>query len=518
MAKILMPLPARDFDPTEAAVPWQILCAQNHVFSFATPDGTPAEADPIMLTGQGLDPWGAVPLVKKIVGIGRLLRARRPARAAYAAMAADPAFRNPIAWAAIDPGAYDALILPGGHRARGMRAYLESETLQSTVAAFFASGKPVAAICHGVLLAARAKRPDGRSVLHGRLTTALTWAFESKAHTIAKRTRFWDPSYYRTYTEAAGQPPGFMSVQQEVTRALARIADFRDVPSRDPNRKRRLSGTARDTETDDSCAFVVRDGAYVSGRWPGDAHSFAKVFHAVLTEAAKPRVKLQAIIFDVDGTLAETEEIHRAAFNAAFAAAGLPWQWDIPLYAELLKVTGGKERIAHYLTTLADPPTLDSAAVAALHRDKTARYTSLVEAGGLTLRPGIAALVAEAKTAGLRLAIATTTSRPNVDALLAKTFGANPFDVIVAGDEVPHKKPAPDVYLKALEDLAMSPAACVAIEDTEQGLASALAADLRCIVTKSIYGGKGIFTNAITVVDDLAHAKLAHIKAWLAAA
>ena len=515
MAKILMPLPARDFDPTEAAVPWQHLRAQNHVFTFATPDGAPAEADQIMLTGQGLDPWGAIPLVKRIVGLGRLLRARRPARAAYAAMAADPAFQNPITWQAIDPKAYDALVLPGGHRARGMRPYLESAQLQSAVAAFFAANKPVAAICHGVLLAARARRPDGRSVLHGRLTTALTWALESKAHRIARRTRFWDPSYYRTYSEAEGQPPGFMSVQQEVTRALARPADFRDVPARDPNRKRRLSGTARDSLTDDTPAFVVRDGAYVSARWPGDAATFAKTLHNVLTEAARPRVKLEALIFDVDGTLAETEELHRAAFNLAFEAANLPWHWDIPLYAELLKVTGGKERIAHYLTTLADPPALDTAAIAALHRDKTARYTALVESGGLTLRPGVAALVAEARSAGLRLAIATTTSRPNVDVLIAKTFGANPFDIIVAGDEVPRKKPAPDVYLKALKDLALPAAACVALEDTEQGLASAHAADLRCVITKSTYGGNGSFPNAAAVVRDLAGVKLANLTAWL---
>ena len=278
-----------------------------------------------------------------------------------------------------------------------MRAYLESPTLQSAVGAFFAAGKPIGAICHGVLLAARSKRPDGRSVLHGRITTALTWALERKAHVIARRTRFWDPTYYRTYAEAEGQPEGFMSVQQEVTRALARPADFRDVPARDPNRKRRLSGTARDTPTDDTPAFVVRDGNYVSARWPGDAFTFAKTFHDVLTEAAQPKPKLAALIFDVDGTLAETEELHRAAFNAAFQAANLPWHWDVPLYAQLLKVTGGKERIAHYLTTLPDPPALDTEAIAALHRDKTARYAELVEAGGLSLRPGVAALVAEAR-------------------------------------------------------------------------------------------------------------------------
>ncbi len=515
MAKILMPLPAQDFDPTEAAVTWQVLRAEGHDFTFATPDAKPAHADPIMLTGEGLDPWGAIPVLKKLVGIGRILRANRPARQAYAAMAANPAYNAPVAWSAIDPAAFDALVLPGGHRARGMRAYLESPTLQSTVGAFFAAGKPIGAICHGVLLAARSKRPDGRSVLHGRITTALTWALERKAHVIARRTRFWDPTYYRTYAEAEGQPEGFMSVQQEVTRALARPADFRDVPARDPNRKRRLSGTARDTPTDDTPAFVVRDGNYVSARWPGDAFTFAKTFHDVLTEAAQPKPKLAALIFDVDGTLAETEELHRAAFNAAFQAANLPWHWDVPLYAQLLKVTGGKERIAHYLTTLPDPPALDTEAIAALHRDKTARYAELVEAGGLSLRPGVAALVAEARNAGLRLAIATTTSRPNVEALLNRTFGADPFDIIVAGDEVPKKKPAPDVYLKALEDLALPASSCIALEDTEQGLASARAAGLRCVVTKSTYGGSGKFPGATRVIDDLDGVQLGTITAWL---
>jgi len=228
-----------------------------------------------------------------------------------------------------------------------------------------------------------------------------------------------------------------------------------------------------------------------------------------------PDHKLAALIFDVDGTLAETEELHRAAFNAAFAAAGLPWVWDIPLYARLLKVTGGKERIAHYLTMLTNVPTLDKSAIAALHADKTARYTALVDQGGLALRPGVAALVQSARAAGLHLAIATTTSRPNVDALLSRTFGDNPFDVIVAGDEVASKKPAPDVYIEALRRLDLPAAVCVAIEDTEQGLASALGAGLRCVVTKSVYGAGGNFAGARAVVASLEGATLDTITAWL---
>jgi putative intracellular protease/amidase len=277
-----MPLPAIDFDPTEAAVPWQILHGRGHAFSFATPDGRPAQADDIMLTGVGLDPWSGIPGLRRLVILGRLLGANRAGQRAYAALAADPAFLAPIAWDAVDPTDYDALVLPGGHRARGMTEYLESPVLQRITAAFFAAGKPVAAICHGVLLAARSKREDGRSVLHGRITTALTWQLERSAWDIARFSRFWDPYYYRTYREASGQPPGFMSVQQEVTRALARRADFRDVPLRDPQRRRKTGGTARDTLTDESPAYVVRDETYVSARWPGDAHTFGRVFADVL--------------------------------------------------------------------------------------------------------------------------------------------------------------------------------------------------------------------------------------------
>jgi len=284
MARLLMPLPALDFDPTEVAVTWQVLRARGHAFTFATPDGAPAEADEIMLTGQGLDPWGRIAALRRLVVVGRILRADRAARDAYAALCAEPAFCAPVGWADIDPDAYDGLVLPGGHRARGMRAYLESEVLQAVVAAFFAAGKPVAAICHGVLLAARSRRADGKSVLYGRLTTALTWMLERSAWGIARRTRFWDPDYYRTYVEAPGQPPGFMSVQAEVTRALARPSDFRDVPMREHQRARKTGGMARDTFTDDRPAFVMRDGAYVSARWPGDAHTFAKIFAEVLAE------------------------------------------------------------------------------------------------------------------------------------------------------------------------------------------------------------------------------------------
>jgi len=283
MARVLFLLPARDFDPSEAAVSWRVLVNAGHLVRFATPHGQPAIADDMMLTGKGLDLWGAVPLLRNLPFVGLLMRANRNARRAYAEMIADPDYLAPLRWDAIDPAAFDALLLPGGHRARGMREYLESEILQRHVAGFFDQEKPVAAICHGVLLAARSiSKRTGRSVLSGYRTTALTWAFENSAWSVARVTRFWDPNYYRTYLEQDGQPKGFMSVQQEVTRALASADDFRDVPTADKHYRRKTSGLVRDSMDDETPAFVVRDRNYVSARWPGDVHTFAKTFSGML--------------------------------------------------------------------------------------------------------------------------------------------------------------------------------------------------------------------------------------------
>jgi putative intracellular protease/amidase len=283
MARVLILLPARDFDPSEAAVSWRVLVDAGHTVCFATPDGRPAAADDMMLTGQGLDPWGAIPLLQKLPLVGLLMRANRAARKAYAGMIADPDYLAPQRWEAVEASSVDGLLLPGGHRARGMREYLESSVLQNLVIRFFEEARPVAAICHGVLLAARSiSKRTGRSVLHGYRTTALTWAFEKSAWSVARITRFWDPNYYRTYLEQAGQPKGFMSVQQEVTRALARPEDFRDVPRDDPLYRRKTSGLARDTMDDETPAFVVHDRNYISARWPGDVHTFAKSFAGML--------------------------------------------------------------------------------------------------------------------------------------------------------------------------------------------------------------------------------------------
>jgi putative intracellular protease/amidase len=283
--KILCPLPRRDFDPTEAAVTWRMLRDAGHSVTFATPDGQRAHADALMLSGEGLDPWGFIPLLSKLRLVGLTLRAAGAARRAYAELDQDPHFRAPLRYDQISPGIFDALLLPGGH-APGMREYLESPLLQTAVAAFFDSNKPVAAVCHGVVLAARSKsRKTGKSVLHGRKTTALTWKLEKTAWDLTRYfARFWDPGYFRTYREGPDDPPGHMGVQQEVTRALAAPEDFLDVAADAPHRWRKTSGLFRDDPANDKPAWVVRDGNYVSARWPGDVHTFAKTFIAVLAE------------------------------------------------------------------------------------------------------------------------------------------------------------------------------------------------------------------------------------------
>jgi putative intracellular protease/amidase len=286
-ARVLIPLPRRDFDPTEAAVSWKVLRSLGHEVVFATPDGQPAAADHIMVTGEGLDPWSRIPVLRRIKLIGAVLRADAEGRRAYAAMEADPAYESPLRWNHVDARELDGIVLPGGHRARGMREYLESDRLQNLVVEFFKAGKPVGAICHGVVLAARSIDPrTGLSVLHGRKTTALTWALERSGWTLGRIGRFWDPDYYRTYTERDGEPAGFRSVEAEVTRALASPADFLDVDPADPDARRKTSGTSRDRMDDGRPAFVVRDGNYVSARWPGDTHTFAKTFASLLGAGA----------------------------------------------------------------------------------------------------------------------------------------------------------------------------------------------------------------------------------------
>jgi protease I len=246
MATILMPLPRSDFDPTETGVPWRLLSERGHRLVFATPDGKPGAADPEMVTGKGLGLFA------------RLLKADQNGRGSYEAMVRDAAFNRPLRYDDVHESEFDGLLLPGGH-AKGMRPYLESATLKLTISSFFARQKPVGAICHGVLLAARS-RDGGKSVLHGRKTTALTRRMELSAWAL---TCLYHGDYYRTYKTP---------VEDEVKAALARPEDFIAGPT----------SLKRDSSSRLDLGFTLRDGNYLSARWPGDAHRFATDFAAML--------------------------------------------------------------------------------------------------------------------------------------------------------------------------------------------------------------------------------------------
>jgi HAD superfamily hydrolase (TIGR01509 family) len=225
-----------------------------------------------------------------------------------------------------------------------------------------------------------------------------------------------------------------------------------------------------------------------------------------LDRARRAIVRSRALILDVDGTLAETEETHRQAFNAAFAAAGLGWCWGRVVYKDLLRVAGGKERIRAFDRLRGGASTLSDAEIAELHTRKTAIYADLVANGGCPLRPGVTDLITAAQERGQRLAIATTTSPANIDALLSSAFGrdwARMFAAIVAGDEVANKKPAPDVYLEALSRLRLSASDCLAIEDSGIGLAAASGAGIAVVISRSAYFSDDDFSAALVAIDDL---------------
>lgn len=247
--RVLMPLPANDFDPTESAVPWKIISNAGHEVVFATPDGKPGQADPRMLDGRGLGPWKW------------FLPAQSKARNWYAEMSASANFVSPIEHAQCRAAEFDGLVLAGGH-AKGMRPYLESKILQGVAENFFATKKPVGAICHGVVLLARTMVKDTeKSVLHGRRTTALLKSMELSAWLL---TVLWLGSYYRTYP---------ITVEKEVRQALGEEGKFEGGPN----------SLLRDSEAKLERGFTVRDGHYLSARWPGDAHRFATEFVQMLS-------------------------------------------------------------------------------------------------------------------------------------------------------------------------------------------------------------------------------------------
>lgn len=245
MKKVIIPLPHTGFDPSEAAIPWKILTGNGISVQFATPDGKKASADKRMVTGQGLG------LFKK------LLMARADAVTAYRELEEDTAFCNPLTWQQINAAHFDGLLLPGGH-AKEVREYLESAILQQRVVDFFGEEKPVAAVCHGVLLAARSINPaTGKSVLFQKQTTCLLHTQERLAYQL---TRLWLKDYYLTY-------PG-LTTQQEVVSFLEHAAQF----------KKGSFPFSRDTEKIQAPGFVVQDGNYLSARWPGDIYSFSARF------------------------------------------------------------------------------------------------------------------------------------------------------------------------------------------------------------------------------------------------
>ena len=284
-AKVIMPLPNNDFDPSEAAITWQLLKNAGYEVIFATVDGNVAQCDELMITGEGLDFWGWLPVLKKVRLFGLLLRANSDARAAYVRMILHTNFQQPCLYAKLNVNDYCGLILPGGHAPK-IKAYLEDKALQKFVANFFEdidkSGqhRPVAAICHGVVLAARAiSEQTKKSVLYGKKTTALTWKLEKSAWHLTKYfIRFWDRNYYRTYLELPDEPEGYRGVQQEVTRALQNKDDFQDVPRNDKHYFLKTAGIFRDKSNNSKAAWVIEDGNYLSARWPGDVHTLAKKF------------------------------------------------------------------------------------------------------------------------------------------------------------------------------------------------------------------------------------------------
>jgi protease I len=242
---ILVPIPEYGFDPTEVSIPWRLLSDNNYNVVFATPNGTKAAGDKLMITGEKLGLWKP------------LLKARRDAVEVYNEMDQSESFSNPLIYTEIEEGEWDGLILPGGHD-KGVKEYLESKILQNLVVQFFTKMKPVGAICHGLVLAARSIDPlTNRSVIYNYKTTSL---LESQELTAYNLTRFWLKDYYLTY-------PG-KTVESEVKSVLIKSSNF-------------IKGNTplfRDSKNHLNRGFCFRDKNFISARWPGDVYNFSNAF------------------------------------------------------------------------------------------------------------------------------------------------------------------------------------------------------------------------------------------------
>jgi len=231
---------------------------------------------------------------------------------------------------------------------------------------------------------------------------------------------------------------------------------------------------------------------------------------------------LKALIFDVDGTLADTESAHLAAFNHAFAEQGLDWHWDVALYTSLLEISGGKERMLHYWKQVhPDMKDIDGSGlrdtIDHLHALKTASYEAAVQGGAVQLRPGVLALIQQAHQQGLRLAIATTTSPVNIAVLLRNAIGPDWKDLFIVIEDAstaPKKKPHPQVYVQTLARLGLPSGACLALEDSSNGLRAAVAAGIKTIITPNNFTSHHDFTGALRVLPNLEGVSVEQLRTW----
>ncbi len=231
---------------------------------------------------------------------------------------------------------------------------------------------------------------------------------------------------------------------------------------------------------------------------------------------------LKALIFDVDGTLADTESAHLAAFNHAFAEQGLDWHWDVALYTSLLEISGGKERMLHYWKQVhPDMKDIDGSGlrdtIDHLHALKTAAYEAAVQGGAVQLRPGVLALIQQAHQQGLRLAIATTTSPVNIAVLLRNAIGPDWKDLFIVIEDAstaPKKKPHPQVYVQTLTRLGLPSGACLALEDSSNGLRAAVAAGIKTIITPNNFTSHHDFTGALQVLPNLEGVSVEQLRTW----